>query len=1400
MLSPRSPEVVRSPAGGAPPSVEFQRQWQAGQQPRIETFLAQRPPISDSELGAIVRVDLRQRWRRGEQAATSDYLSRFPQLQADPALVVDLIYTEFLVREELGERAHLALLQGQFPQYAAELADQVEFHCALEGGALETRTPEKGAQTHPPQVIPATGAKPRTRLPSLGPGYEVLAEIGRGGMGIVYRARQVGLNRLVALKMVRGAEFASAELLDRFRAEAEAVARLHHPNIVQIFDYGEHDGLPYLALELVEGETLAARIGSLPETNSQPWPAREAAALVASLAVAVQFAHEQGVIHRDLKPANILLAARKKASESSSTSLQPGSSGPLNEIAKITDFGLAKVFRDDADGQTQTGSVLGTPSYMAPEQASGYGHIGPQADVYALGAILYELLAGRPPFREATAVATLQQVLNEQPVALRRLNPQVPRDLATICEKCLSKEPRSRYASAGGLASDLERFLNDRPIQARRISALERGWRWCRRNRALATLGTFVGVLLLAVATVSSLSSVRLGIELKQREQAQGAEREAKQTAQLRLWDAYLAEVKARTVSRQLGHRFAALETVDRASELLGQIGRTPERERQLRSAAIAALALPDLRRLRRIEGPAASAIACALSANRYVASSSTGDLTVRDLDGRELLHIEHRGVSVVPAISRDGRYIGINDNRGSKVWRIEGQQAVVAWEEVGASRLALAPDCRHAAVVGADRMMHWIDLDSGKEERKLGRGEARSSFSLHGPSRRIAVAGRESVQVISWETGAVLAELPLATAIPDVAWHPAGEHVAVSGEDGGVSLRHVASGRRVHTYPHFGVVKISFVGRGDYLLTHNIWDAHLSLWHTATGQQVLSDPTFAHFGVEQTADGKNLLFAKDATEATLWEIETAPACSALPHSFHSALGWRTSVAISPDGRLLMLGGAHGLELWDLETQQLAGRLECGQAFATFIDDGSIVARFDSGIWVWPRQQAPAPNESAYSQQQATRKIVFGPPRQLFGSTVDYKFATSPDGKLLVACAPGGWRVAGDATAAEVTLATTPHFDPRMVAMSHDAKWVALGSWNGDGVSIFSPGTGEQVAQVPTGLHAGPVFSPDNRLLATTPDGVRVWSTADWQQVSEVRARGDTASDLGIVFSPDSRVLAVSQPTGTTRLVDPSTGLDWAVLTHPDQNAGCYLRFSQNQRWLVTTSVKEDRAVRTWDLVLIRKELARRGLDWPADVLRASPGTPSQEPTSGQTTSPLEVSFERGPQWPKLEAAAMLSQTRTSRTAARRDFLARVLQVDPDCARALNELAWLLTTGPVELREAQAALTHARQAVAIEENKQEYLNTLGVALCRNAHYDEAIRVLERSLVLSVDEGPSFDLLFLALAYAGKGDAKMAREYHDGAKEWYDTRGRGLSAAWREEFTRLSEETGAAIVP
>ncbi len=305
------------------------------------------------------------------------------------------------------------------------------------------------------------------------PGYEILEELGRGGMGVVYKARHVQLDRIVALKMMLSGEHAGKDERARFQAEGIAVARLRHPHIVQIHEVGSVDDRPYFCLEFLAGGSLAARLQSI------AMMAEPTAELVEKLARAIHYAHQQGIIHRDLKPANVLLDEHG----------QP----------KVTDFGLAKHVGGEGRGPTLTGEILGTPSYMAPEQASGQTReIGPATDVYSLGAILYELLTGQPPFRSDTPVETITKVLSQPPVSLRRLRPSVPYDLETICLKCLHKEPGRRYPSAAELADDLRRFLNGQPIQARRTGWIERGWRWCRRHPA--TLFSSLAPLLLLLA------------------------------------------------------------------------------------------------------------------------------------------------------------------------------------------------------------------------------------------------------------------------------------------------------------------------------------------------------------------------------------------------------------------------------------------------------------------------------------------------------------------------------------------------------------------------------------------------------------------------------------------------------------------------------------------------------------------------------------------------------------------------------------------------------------------------------------------------------------------------------------------------------------------------------------
>jgi tRNA A-37 threonylcarbamoyl transferase component Bud32/tetratricopeptide (TPR) repeat protein len=365
--------------------------------------------------------------------------------------------------------------------------------------------------------------------------YELLELIAHGGMGVVYKARHLKLNRIVALKMILAGRLASPETIRRFHTEAQAAARLDHPGIVPIYEVGEQDGQPFLALAFIDGGSLAARV------KEGPLPPREAADLVRQIAEAVACAHAAGIIHRDLKPGNILLML-----PADSTAAKP----------KVADFGLAKLATEPGTEQTQTGQVMGTPSFMPPEQASGRtAEIGPAADIYALGAILYCLLTGRPPFQAASTVETLRLVMEREPVAPRLLNPGVPRDLETICGKCLQKEPRKRYESAAGLAADLQRYLDGRPIIARPAGAMERATKWIRRNPLAASL--------IAALTLGLIGTTAAGLAaVRQRDRAIIAERDKTAEQRQRLIDTHLASAR---LAMQRGAWNDALTAFERA-------------------------------------------------------------------------------------------------------------------------------------------------------------------------------------------------------------------------------------------------------------------------------------------------------------------------------------------------------------------------------------------------------------------------------------------------------------------------------------------------------------------------------------------------------------------------------------------------------------------------------------------------------------------------------------------------------------------------------------------------------------------------------------------------------------------------------------------------------------------
>jgi serine/threonine protein kinase len=394
--------------------------------------------------------------------------------------------------DELMFRWEAARQHGQSPQPEELCAEQPQLTNAVRQRIRAVLTMEQvlGVCPKDPEATEPQANRAPVPLPKI-PGYEIIRVVDEGGMGVIYEARQTGLGRTVALKMISGRRLGPTQVA-RFRAEAEASARLQHPNFVQIFEVGQVDGHPFFSMEYVDGGTLAQRL------NGKPQEPRQAAEFVETLARAVDAAHAQGVIHRDLKPANILLQKHERGrtkdesrADLSDSSLILHSSSIL---PKIADFGLAKRLYEDCD-HTRTGEILGTPSYMAPEQAEGRKEfVGPATDVYSLGAMLYEILTGRPPFRGDSILDSLRRVTTEDAAPPSRLAPCTPRDLEAICLKCLEKAPGSRYASARELAEDLRRFLDGHPVKARRIGRIQRAGRWVRRHPQSVALA---GILLL---------------------------------------------------------------------------------------------------------------------------------------------------------------------------------------------------------------------------------------------------------------------------------------------------------------------------------------------------------------------------------------------------------------------------------------------------------------------------------------------------------------------------------------------------------------------------------------------------------------------------------------------------------------------------------------------------------------------------------------------------------------------------------------------------------------------------------------------------------------------------------------------------------------------------------------
>ncbi len=1138
----------------------------------------------DQTIAALVDgllEDQRRRWRAGERVGAESYFAQHPELLAEAQDALQLLYNEMILREEIGDAAHLDEYLRRFPQFAEQLPRLLEVHQALESGrlfdstaleaSLHLATPMNGFR-RAFDIDSRRSAAMASGWPRVA-GYEILGELGRGGMGIVYKARQAGLNRIVALKMIVVGCHADAALLARFRGEAEVLARLEHPNIVKIHEIGEQEGRPYISLEFVDGGSLAQRLDAVPQ------PPRPAARFLEKLARAAHAAHQQGIIHRDLKPANILL---QKDGDSPLAHLNLQTA-----IPKITDFGLAKNLHVDA-GQTGSGAILGTPSYMAPEQADGRGQeIGPAADVYALGSILYELLSGVPPHKGGTQLATMRLLLSEEPVSLSRLH--LPTDLVTICCKCLRKDPRRRYATALDLADDLERFLGDRPIQARRVGRLEQAWLWARRNPLPAGLTTAVVLLLLLVAVVSTVSSVWLRQALAESENHRLDVEQAHANAKAKLWIAYLDEAKALRSSRKPGQRVAGLEAIRAALRLPVPADRS---RAELRTEAIACLLLPDIELAREWDGWPAGATGFAIDEAfaRYARGNKDGSVSVRQVaDDKELYRLPSIGVldSWSLSFAPDGQFLHHRSDRPgrprSRIWKLDGPNAEVVLDDD--AWLVFRPDGRQFAAARRDGSIRLFETATGTELRRFQTDLPIRNLAWNPKFPKMALVSSLDTRILDLESGAISAPMPPAG--HHLAWHPNGRILArVDGLQ--IQLWDTATGC-LHMPPFVGHksegIQLKFDPAGDQLLSTD-WSGIWRLWDVRTGNQLLTIPMNSQ-DIFFSRDHKLVAVQLLAPKIRLFRVYPGTEVRSLAHYVGAQPSrFRAVSAVKADGRLLAVDVTEGVALIDIARAEELAVLPIPVNYPLrFAAAGNALwTSGNRGLLRWP-----------FEVDAVTGAITVGPSETLGAHAGGENWGASADGQVIAITIPQGallWQRAADRL-----IPLGPQEDVRSCAVSPDGRWVATGSHDarqGAGAKIWDAATGKPIADLPVGPFCSVGFSPDGRRLVTTGGGPRLWTVGTWQEAAKL---GPSAFGHGFTFSTDSKLLAVGGEPGVVRLLMTDTGQEIARLTVAEQTRLWPQCFTPDDTQLVAIGM-ESSALHLFDLRAIRRQLAELGLDW----------------------------------------------------------------------------------------------------------------------------------------------------------------------------------------------------------
>jgi WD40 repeat protein len=1027
----------------------------------------------------------------------------------------------------------------------------------------------------PPQPRAAEG--PRVAAGAALGDYEVLDEIARGGMGVVYRARQRGLGRIVALKLVRGGALASSEELARFEREARAVSRLDHPHIVPVHEVGEEDGMRFYSMKLMEGGTLARPL--VPIDRS----AQGAARIVEKVARAVHHAHEHGVLHRDLKPANILL--------------------DRDGEPHVSDFGLAG--RSEGDPSlTASGQLLGTASYMSPEQAAGRAReVTAASDVYGLGAVLYELLTGRPPFRADSTLRTLEKVMRDEPERPRFLTAGVPVDLESICLKCLEKSPGRRYASAALLAGDLRRFLDGLPVAARRVTRTVRAWKWVRRHPA----ATAIIALLALLAFGSTAAAAWLA-------HAQRTTRENLRTALLR-------EAQNVALAPAPGRSLAGLQAIRHAARI------RPGKD--LRDAAVACLAVSDLEVATEWEAftPETKNIVCDDDMTWYARSDRERGLavcrvgesgpTVRLVLGESAAAppgpSPERGSFWAIAFSSDSRLLAVREDPPGRpagklwvyVWR-EGRPLLGGEFVVYHQALDFDPSGERVAFhdPSAD-VVRLVDLASASERKQFPAQSIVHAVRFSPDGGRLAHGSGSSLWVHDLSSNEPSLEIRHPAAMESIEWHPKGFSVATT-----YSHRLLVwdwSAKRV-----LRLVEVSPWNRcwarwsrsGDFIAT-TAWESGVRLW-SAAGTLLIADEVSSLERLAFSRDDERFGVWRRGKRLGVWRMRRSPVLREIQGRSGLTGG---PISVDPHGRFLAFSEEGGrLFLWDLLRWEKVPGIPQSLRGASFFHQAprGVLSNLETGIFI-----APLVERRVEGQGGPVLELRIGPPRPLPG-LLRQNTTVGADGRFAGILVQGN-TATESAAVAVVDLATAqvlgrfPHLNANWWDVSPGGKWFVCGPLHGRELRVWEVASGDLVKTVPAPagtFSAVPRFSRDGALLAvSTEEGLSAYRTGSWEVIPELHLPGTQFGGVSdaIAVSPDSSQIAWQSTRSRISLTCVRTGDEVVALQLPQPVRIRQLEFAADGARLF--AVTDRNGIQVWDLRRLRQELGAMDLDWDAAPL-----------------------------------------------------------------------------------------------------------------------------------------------------------------------------------------------------